>query len=126
MELLALWVIFAALIGLWSRNKGGSFVAGFVFSLLLSPLIAGLIVALRNPNSTELESNRIARGNLKKCPSCAELVKIEATKCKHCGAELTDELNNLGIQFDGSHYCVGQFKFQHLRDAIQHAQRARK
>ena len=125
MEFVILWLIFAALIGLWSRNKGGSFIAGFLFSILLSPLIAGFIVALRNPNSAALEGNRIARGNLKKCPSCAELVKIEAIKCKHCGAELTDELKNLGVQFDGSHYCVGQLKFQNLRDAVQHAQKSR-
>jgi RNA polymerase subunit RPABC4/transcription elongation factor Spt4 len=26
---------------------------------------------------------------LKKCPACAELVKAEARKCKHCGEALT-------------------------------------
>ncbi len=118
------WIIFASIIGFWSRKKGGSFIAGFVFSLILSPLIAGIIVALRDPNSSDLEANRIARSNLKKCPSCAELVKIEAIKCKHCGADLTDDLNNLGIRFDGSYYCIGQFKFRRLHDAIQQAQKS--
>ena len=123
MEFLVLWVLFATIVGLWSRKKGGSFLAGFVFSLILSPLIAGIIVAFRDPNSPSLEGNQITRGNLKKCPSCAELVKFEATKCKHCGAELADELKRLGIRYDGSHYCVGQFKFQSLKHAIQHAQK---
>jgi hypothetical protein len=30
---------------------------------------------------------------LKKCPQCAELVKVEARKCKHCGAIMAPESN---------------------------------
>lgn len=28
--------------------------------------------------------------NQKKCPSCAEAIKLEASRCKHCGHEFTD------------------------------------
>ena len=27
----------------------------------------------------------------KKCPFCAELIKIEAVKCKHCGSSITPD-----------------------------------
>ena len=27
---------------------------------------------------------------LKKCPFCAEMVKVEAVKCKHCGSDISD------------------------------------
>lgn len=33
-------------------------------------------------------------GDTRKCPDCAELVKVEARKCKHCGASL---LPNIGV-----------------------------
>src|SRR5258707_15856615 len=36
-------------IGAWSREKGGSFVAGFFMAMIISPLLAGLILAVRKP-----------------------------------------------------------------------------
>lgn len=40
-------------IGAWSERKGGSFVAGFFASILLTPLVAGLILALRRRSPTK-------------------------------------------------------------------------
>jgi hypothetical protein len=39
----------AVVIGAWSERKGGSFAAGFFASMLLTPLVAGPIVAMRKP-----------------------------------------------------------------------------
>ena len=37
-------------------------------------------------NTQELEKRQLKSG-YKKCPACAELIKIEAKICKHCGTE---------------------------------------
>ena len=39
------------------------------------------------------DEEALDRGELRKCPSCAELVKAEAIKCRHCGDTL-----NIGSQ----------------------------
>lgn len=83
-----LWLLFALVIGVWSRRKGGSFIAGFLFSLLLSPLIAGLILAVRKPNREVIEERELANGRMKKCPHCAELIRAEAKKCRFCHEEV--------------------------------------
>ena len=118
-----LWIIFAAIVGAWSRSKGGSFIAGFMFSVLLSPLIAGLIVAFRNPDNLEIEKRKITSGNMRKCPTCAELIKFEALKCRFCGQDLSTSEHESGITFDGKYYTVGQLKFSSLKHAREQAQK---
>ncbi|MCE5182358.1 MAG: hypothetical protein LLG15_11200 [Betaproteobacteria bacterium] len=70
----------------------------------------------------------------KKCPFCAELVKAEAIKCKHCGSELPlievkpveddDVMEKYGITFDGA-YHFGEYQYSKLEDAIRYAKKHR-
>ena len=82
------WVLFSVVIGIWSRRKGGSFIAGLLFSMLLSPLIAALILAVRKPDKEAIERRELARGRAKKCPHCAELIRVDAKVCRFCGKEV--------------------------------------
>lgn len=79
------WLILSLVVGALSRNRGHSFIAGTLFALVLSPLIAGIIVLVRRPNTAKLEARAVKAGLSKKCPQCAEVVRAEAVKCKHCG-----------------------------------------
>ena len=61
-----------------AQTKGKSFGAWYVYGLFLLPI-------------TFVHSLILDRDD-RKCPHCAELVKLEATVCKHCGSELEVEV----------------------------------
>lgn len=77
--LFCLWI--GALIAKMAWKKGRSWNAFFVLSLFF-PLIAWIIAAVISTDQATATS-----GN-KKCPKCAEMIKAEATLCKHCGSEV--------------------------------------
>ena len=82
------WVVLSALAGSIAQAKGRSAAAYFFCSILFSPLV-GIILALAvSPDNAALERKALRDGKARKCPACAELVKPDAIKCKHCGAEL--------------------------------------
>ena len=51
--------------------------------------VVGFFWALMTPNKAEMAQATGAYADMKKCPFCAESVRIEAIKCKHCGSSLT-------------------------------------
>lgn len=63
-----------------NRSQVGWFLIGFFFSLF------GVILALVVGDS---EGGHTSGREEKKCPHCAELVKLEAAVCKHCDREIS-------------------------------------
>lgn len=91
MEIFVLWIALSVVAGVVAHNKGRSGVGLFFLSLVLSPLV-GLIVAFAISSRQRMEMEAAQRGDsaeFRKCPFCAEVVRREALKCKHCGSELT-------------------------------------
>jgi hypothetical protein len=91
MALIALWLIFSAVVATLASTRGRSSIGWFLLSLVISPLIAGLFLwASRN-----LRVNAPSSSTHVKCPDCAELVLKEAKVCRHCGCRLVPDIAEL-------------------------------
>ena len=78
-EVIILWLVLSIIPPTIARKKGRPAAGWFFLSLLTTPLIAGTIVACLGP---------IEGGSLRKCPFCAEIIKSEASVCRHCGKDM--------------------------------------
>jgi len=76
------------------RNPTGWGFIGLVFGLF--GFIAALVVEEVEPEKPSVSQSSNGREfdpdeHEKKCPMCAEYIKLEARRCKHCGHEMSEE-----------------------------------
>ena len=87
------WVIFAVAVGVFASNRGRSGFGWFLLSLVISPILGLLFVAV-SKDLSKIATNAGSTPGVsthRKCPACAEWVLPEAAVCKHCGAQLTPD-----------------------------------
>lgn len=75
-----------------NRSKGNWFFLGFFFSLLALIALAA-IPSLSKEQAKPADSSSLNppdSPDTRKCPFCAEIVKIEAKVCKHCRSDLPE------------------------------------
>lgn len=117
-------------------NAGGTGLAAG-FTAFLSPL-AGFVIALSAKSSAQLAVEHGVHGDFKKCPYCAEPVRLEAIKCKHCGSALVsvedsqpvntqqsetdlpelEQMQKYGITKDRGQYVFQTYRYDRLSDAV--------
>lgn len=86
MEFVVIGLVVCVMVGVAANARGRSGLGWFALSLLVTPLIAGLLLllmpVLRPGTNTPTPLTHV------KCPDCRELVLKDASRCKHCGITL--------------------------------------
>lgn len=61
-----------------AKGKGRSGALWGLLTLIFSPLVFIIVLCLA----------KVETDTARKCPFCAELIKVEAIVCKHCGRDI--------------------------------------
>lgn len=94
MEILFIWILFGVATAVVAQNKGRNGCEWFILGVLLGPFgpILSLVVL---KGRSAVEQSALRSGEMKKCQHCAELIKIEAIKCRYCSEQVQWSLTPL-------------------------------
>lgn len=86
MEILILAVLIGLIPAAIAQGKGRSFILWWIYGAAIF-IVALPHALIMRPDDRAIESKQLNSG-MKKCPSCAEVIKQDAKVCKHCGRDV--------------------------------------
>jgi hypothetical protein len=88
MEIIILsWIVFGIAAGIIAYSRGRNAFGFFMLSIVFSPVIGMTAAIVAPPNNTLLEERLTAKRTVKRCDKCKELVRADASICRHCGSD---------------------------------------
>lgn len=87
MRILLIGILIGLIPAVIAQRKGRSFIGWWIYGTLIF-IIALPHALLIKSGQAAIEERQLAKGIMKKCPYCAELIKAEATICRYCGKEV--------------------------------------
>lgn len=138
MDYAIVWAVLSIAVAFFAHQRGRNGAGWLLLALLISPLLAVILLALmrdlRSTPSAQANTPAAPRRKLRRCPSCAEDIYAEATRCRHCGVDL-DPLPSLppetpeqlvaryGIRREAGQYIYGKYRYNDRDEAIAAAQK---
>jgi hypothetical protein len=86
MEWWFFWLVLAGVIGAVAAARNRSGFGWFVIAVLISPLLAGLVLALLGRGDAGVVA--VTAATHRQCTECREWVRRDARLCKHCRSKL--------------------------------------
>lgn len=85
--LFLVYVTVAVVLALWSRRKGNGFWLGFWYSIVLTPAIGFLTIAL----SQQVVYAQYGTGTKRSCPHCFNMTSVNLSFCEVCGKHIAQQ-----------------------------------
>ena len=128
------WMTAAVACAIVASIKGRSVLGWFLLGVLLGVIALLIVLSL---SSLIIDPNAPTEETHTKCPHCAEYIRREAIKCKHCGEAanpavvtapaardpMADEAEQLGAVRDGRFWVFDKHRFDSAGDALAFATR---
>ncbi|CAM3938215.1 zinc ribbon domain-containing protein [Xenorhabdus thuongxuanensis] len=94
-------IVIAALLGLIpaaiASSKGREFFVWWLYGALIFIVALPHSLVIRK-DERSIEERKIREDGMVKCPFCAEVIKEEAIKCKHCGSDIQEKMEEITLR----------------------------